>query len=131
MKIGQLAKTVGLDIQTLRYYESQGLLKEPQRLENGYRNYPQNSIERLHFIKKAKLVGFTLKEIKDLLAIQVTKDEHTCQEVKKFTQIKLDEINQKINKLNEIKSALQKIHTSCCGGEETAAHCSILQALAN
>jgi len=131
MKIGQLAKTVDLDIQTLRYYESQGLINEPQRLENGYRDYPQKSIERLRFIKKAKLVGFTLKEIKDLLAIQVTKDEHTCQEVKNFTQIKLDEINQKINELSEIKSALQKIHTSCCGGEETAAHCSILQALEN
>ena len=131
MKIGRLAKTVDLDIQTLRYYESQGLINEPQRLENGYRDYPQKSIERLRFIKKAKLVGFTLKEIKDLLAIQVTKDEHTCQEVKNFTQIKLDEINQKINELSEIKSALQKIHTSCCGGEETAAHCSILQALEN
>ncbi len=131
MKIGQLAKTVDLDIQTLRYYESQGLINEPQRLENGYRDYPQNSVERLRFIKKAKLVGFTLKEIKDLLAIQVTKDEHTCQEVKNFTQIKLDEINQKINELSEIKAALQKIHTSCCGGEETAAHCSILQALEN
>ena len=131
MKIGQLAKTVGIDIQTLRYYESQGLLNEPNRLENGYRDYPNESIERLQFIKKAKLVGFTLKEIKDLLAIQVTKDEHTCQEVKSFTQIKLDEINQKINELNEIKSALQKIHTSCCGGDETAAHCSILQALEN
>ena len=131
MKIGQLAKTVEIDIQTLRYYESQGLLNEPKRLDNGYRDYPIESVERLRFIKKAKLVGFTLKEIKDLLAIQVTKDEHTCQEVKNFTQIKLDEINQKINKLSEIKSALQKIHTSCCGGSETAAHCSILQALEN
>ena len=131
MKIGQLAKTVEIDIQTLRYYESQGLLNEPKRLDNGYRDYPIESVERLRFIKKAKLVGFTLKEIKELLAIQVTKDEHTCQEVKSFTQIKLDEINQKINELSEIKSALQKIHTSCCGGSETAAHCSILQALEN
>ena len=131
MKIGQLAKTVDIDIQTLRYYESQGLLNKPNRLENGYRDYPTDSVQSLQFIKKAKLVGFTLKEIKELLAIQVTKDKHTCQEVKNFTQIKLDEINQKIYKLNEIKSALQKIHTSCCGGDETAAHCSILQALEN
>ena len=131
MKIGQLAKTVEIDIQTLRYYESQGLLNEPNRLDNGYRDYPIESVERLRFIKKAKLVGFTLKEIKELLAIQVTKDEHTCQEVKNFTQIKLDEINQKINELSTIKSALQKIHTSCCGGDETAEHCSILQALEN
>lgn len=131
MKIGQLAKTVEIEIQTLRYYESQGLLSEPTRLDNGYRDYPESTIASLRFIKKAKLVGFTLKEIKELLAIQVTKDEHTCQEVKHFTQVKLQEISNKINELLEIKSALKKIHTSCCGGSETAAHCSILSALEN
>jgi len=129
MKIGDLASSVGIDIQTLRYYESQGLLAEPLRLANGYRDYPVDAISRLKFIKKAKIVGFTLKEIKELLAIQVTKDEHTCQEVKKFTQIKLDEISKKIQQLNQIKSALKKIHTSCCGGSEIATHCSILSAL--
>ncbi len=129
MKIGHLAKSVGIDIQTVRYYESQGLLTEPNRMENGYRDFPVDSIKRLQFIKKAKLVGFTLKEIKELLAIQVTKDKHTCQEVKNFTQIKLDEINQKIKKLTEIESALKKIHSLCCGGSEKASHCSILQAL--
>jgi len=129
MKIGALASTVGIDIQTLRYYESQGLLNEPQRLQNGYRDYPQDAVTNLNFIKKAKLVGFTLKEIKELLAIQVTKDEHTCQEVKSYTQIKLDEIENKLAELNKIKFALEKIHTSCCGGMETAAHCSILSAL--
>jgi len=129
MKIGDLASSVGIDIQTLRYYESQGLLEEPQRLQNGYRDYPEDAIASLKFIKKAKLVGFTLKEIKELLAIQVTKDEHTCQEVKAFTQVKLDEISNKIQELTLIESALKKIHTSCCGGPETATHCSILSAL--
>ena len=100
MKIGDLATSVGIDIQTLRYYENQGLLDEPERLQNGYRDYPEGAIASLSFIKKAKLVGFTLKEIKELLAIQVTKDEHTCQEVKNFTQIKLDEISKKIKELN-------------------------------
>jgi len=131
MKIGQLAKVVGIEIQTLRYYESQGLLSKPMRLENGYRDYPVSTVSSLNFIKKAKLVGFTLKEIKDLLAIQVTKDEHTCQEVKHFTQAKLHEISHKITELLAIKSALKKIHASCCGGNETAAHCSILSALEN
>jgi MerR family Zn(II)-responsive transcriptional regulator of zntA len=131
MKIGQLAKVVGIEIQTLRYYESQGLLSKPVRLENGYRDYPASTVSSLNFIKKAKLVGFTLKEIKDLLAIQVTKDEHTCQEVKHFTQTKLHEISHKITELLAIKSALKKIHASCCGGNETAAHCSILSALEN
>ena len=129
MKIGELSSSVGLDIQTLRYYEIQGLLNEPKRLGNGYRDYPDSAITRLQFVKKAKLVGFTLKEIKELLAIQVTKDEHTCQEVKAFTQTKLQEIENKIKELSSIKNALEKIHTSCCGGNETAAHCSILSTL--
>ena len=129
MKIGNLSTSVGIDIQTLRYYESQGLIAEPTRLANGYRDYPNSAITKLEFIKKAKLVGFTLKEIKDLLAIQVTKDEHTCQEVKQFTQVKLDEIENKICELLAIEKALKKIHISCCGGSETAAHCSILSAL--
>ncbi len=131
MKIGELAKTVGLDIQTLRYYESQGLLEEPLRTQSGYRDYSEGAITHLSFIKKAKLVGFTLKEIKDLLAIQVTKDEHTCKEVKQFTQVKLDEINHKLGELNQIKLALEKIHKTCCGGSEIATHCSILSALEN
>lgn len=131
MKIGELAKSVNIDIQTLRYYESQKLLNKPRRLNNGYRDYPQSTIARLNFIKKAKVVGFTLQEIKELLAIQVTKDQHTCQEVKGFTQIKLNEINHKIRELKTIKTALTKIHASCCGGDETAQHCSILQALEN
>ena len=129
MKIGVLAKKVGLDIQTIRYYETQGLLQQPSRLQNGYRDYSESAVVSLNFIKKAKLVGFTLKEIKELLAIQVTKDEHTCQEVKTYTQIKLDEIQQKIDELQNIQAALEKIHSSCCGGNETAAHCSILSAL--
>ena len=129
MKIGNLSTSVGIDIQTLRYYESQGLIAEPTRLANGYRDYPNSAITKLESIKKAKLVGFTLKEIKDLLAIQVTKDEHTCQEVKQFTQVKLDEIENKISELLAIEKALKKIHISCCGGSETAAHCSILSAL--
>lgn len=129
MKIGQLAKIVNIDIQTLRYYETQGLLQQPKRLANGYRDYPQEAIARVTFIKRAKMVGFTLKEIKELLAIQVTKDAYTCQEVKNFTQLKLDEIDHKISELMDIRSALKKIHVSCCGGQETAAHCSILSAL--
>lgn len=131
MKIGHLATIVGIDIQTLRYYESQGLLAQPQRLANGYRDYPNTAIDSLNFIKKAKLVGFTLKEIKQLLAIQVTKDANTCEQVKQFTQIKLDQISEKIQQLRHIQQALKKIHSSCCGSQETAAHCSILTALEN
>lgn len=130
MKIGQLSKTVDIDIQTLRYYESQGLIDPPLRQANGYRNYSQSSIQQLRFIKQAKLVGFTLAEIKQLLAIQVTADKHTCEQVKAYTGDKLSEIDNKINELQKIKLALEKIHQSCCGGSEPAEHCSILSALA-
>ena len=71
------------------------------------------------FIKKAKLVGFTLAEIKELLEIQVTADEHTCEEVKTYTSEKLQEIDKKIAELIHIQSALKKIHERCCAGSET------------
>ena len=131
MKIGELSNTTGIDIQTLRYYESQNLISKPKRLSNGYRDYSHDTVSTLQFIKKAKMVGFTLNEIRELLEIKVTKDEHTCHEVKEYTQMKLDEINQKIDELQKIKSALSKIHQTCCGGFESAVHCSILSALEN
>ncbi len=130
MKISELASRIKIDTSTIRYYESKGLIDKPKRLANGYRNYSEKSLQQLTFIKKAKLVGFKLDEIKQLLSIQVTADEHTCKEVKEYTSFKLSEIEKKIVELSEIKTALKSIHDSCCGGMENATHCSILSALA-
>jgi len=129
MRIGQLARQSNTSTETLRFYESEGLLPQPVRLANGYRDYPTETLQRIRFIQHAKTVGFTLREIQDLLSIQVEKDQHTCEEVKNLTQQKLDEIEQKLSQLHAIRNALRLIHERCCGGSESAAHCSILGAL--
>ncbi|WP_438864419.1 Zn(2+)-responsive transcriptional regulator [Neptunicella sp.] len=128
-QIGELAKQTHISVETLRYYESKGLISAQQRTDSGYRLYAEADVQRLHFVLQAKKVGFSLKEIDQLLNLQVAKDRHTCEEVKQVTGNKIEEIEQKIHDLNQIKQALQRLHQACCGGQESAANCSILQTL--
>ncbi|WP_416306468.1 Zn(2+)-responsive transcriptional regulator [Neptunicella sp. SCSIO 80796] len=128
-RIGELAKQTDISVETLRYYESKGLISAAQRTESGYRLYSNADVQRLNFVLQAKKVGFSLKEIDQLLNLQVEKDEHTCEEVKQVTGNKIEEIEQKIHDLNHIKQALQRLHQACCGGQESAVNCSILQSL--
>lgn len=127
MKIGQLAKRTGFSVGTLRYYEHQGLLEKPGRAENGYRAYSEDCLPQLMFIDQAKSVGFSLTEIKQLLSISELKNEHTCGEVKAFVGKKITEIETQIAQLQQMLSTLDAMHSQCVGGDETAAHCPILQ----
>ncbi|MBC3765957.1 Zn(2+)-responsive transcriptional regulator [Neptunicella marina] len=129
LQIGELAKQAGISVDTLRFYESKGLVKASERSEGGYRLYSQADSERLNFILQAKKVGFSLKEIQQLLTLDAHKDQHTCNEVKQVTGQKIEEIEQKIHDLVVIKQALQHLHQACCGGPESAENCTILQSL--
>ncbi|WP_246722939.1 Zn(2+)-responsive transcriptional regulator [Aliikangiella sp. G2MR2-5] len=129
LKIGQLAARAGISVESLRYYESEGLISANCRSENGYRLYSDESIQKLGFILHAKKIGFSLKEIKRLLGLRLNRDQHTCEEVKDYTGAKIREIEQKIADLVKMKSALVSLHEACCGGNETADNCSILQTL--
>ncbi len=128
LRIGELAKLTETNNETLRFYESRGLLNEPRRSESGYRLYTQAEVLRVHFIVRAKRMGFSLKEIDELLSLRVDK-ESTCSEVKELAEHKLQDIGNKIAELNRMKNALQQITDACCGGEEPAIHCTILNAL--
>lgn len=128
-KIGELAQKAGVKVETLRYYETQGLLIAQMRTSSGYRLYSQQDIQSLFFILHAKKVGFALKEIKFLLDFQHHKSEHTCEDVKKYTGNKLSEIEAKIADLKNMHGALTRLHQACCGGIESAQNCSILQSL--
>ena len=81
LSIGQIASQGGVGVETVRFYERQGLLDKPPRKESGYRHYPPEAVSRLHFIKKAKEVGFSLKEIKELLSLRLDTTA-TCQDVR-------------------------------------------------
>jgi len=128
-QIGELAKKLAVSTDTLRYYEKHKLLVPCSRSEKGYRLYNDNNLRSLTFIISAKKCGFTLKDIQELLSIQVDKSSHSCQEVKGFTEHKLHQVEEKINELSAIKLSLEKLVETCCGGNESAAYCTILSTL--
>ncbi len=129
LKIGQVATQAGVGVETIRFYERKGLLEEPPRRASGYRQYPQEVVARIRFIKRAKELGFALKEIAQLLALRV--DETTnASEVKLRAQAKIAEIEGKIVDLERMKSALSTV-TECCAGQGPLSECPILDALEN
>ena len=95
-RIGQLSEITGCNIETLRFYEREGLLPAPPRGENGYRYYDTEAVARVRFILRAKQLGFSLREIDELLSIRVDLNASTCADVKQIALDKLDAIEQKI-----------------------------------
>ncbi|ANU35182.1 Zn(2+)-responsive transcriptional regulator [Vibrio scophthalmi] len=131
-QIGELAKRCGVSADTLRFYEKNSLIKPAGRSDSGYRLYNEENQKQVTFILKAKELGLSLDEIKELLEIKLEATEHSCAEVKAITTAKLDVIDQKIAELKRIRSALKKINDACCGHiDDNASHCSILGALAS
>ena len=129
LTIGQVARSAGVGVETVRFYERQGLLEEPARKESGYRQYDEDVVARLRFIRRSKELGFSLKEIKQLLALRVDTST-TCAEVRSRAAAKIADIQQKIVALQRIKKALVKL-TSVCRGRGPTSECPILDALDN
>jgi MerR family mercuric resistance operon transcriptional regulator len=110
--IGQLAKDIELSIDTLRYYEDLGLVEKPLRLPNGYRNYTLEIKNRFLFIKWAKTIGFTLKEIKEMLDIKHASSD-TCEAIKIQAVGKIELIDKKILELKKLRKSLKEIVLVC------------------
>jgi MerR family mercuric resistance operon transcriptional regulator len=127
LTIGQVAQQAGVGVETVRFYERQGLLEEPARRASGYRQYPEDVVARLRFIRRAKELGFSLKEIKELLALRVDRTT-TCREVKEQAQAKITDIEGKIRSLLRMSAALMEL-TRSCRGRGPASECPILEAL--
>ena len=125
--IGQVAKEAGVGVETLRYYEREGLLKEPPRRASGYRQYPEDAVKRIQFIKRAQELGFSLKEITELLALRVD-PATSSSEVKQRAEAKLADIQRKVEELLRMKRALEQI-THLCSGHGPVSECPILDAL--
>ncbi|MBU2895343.1 Zn(2+)-responsive transcriptional regulator [Vibrio hepatarius] len=131
-QIGELAKRCGVTTDTLRFYEKNNLIKPIGRSESGYRLYNEENQKQVGFILKAKDLGLSLDEIRELLEINLEATEHSCAEVKAITTAKLVLIDDKISELTRIRGALKKINDACCGHvDDDASHCSILSALAS
>jgi MerR family copper efflux transcriptional regulator len=123
--IGTLAKRAGVSIDTVRYYERDGLLAPKTRLASGYRRYGELEVSRLRFIRRAQALGFSLKEVKELLAISNQRD---VARVKRRAQEKLIDVERRIAELERVRSGLANL-IAACPGHGRAADCPILQAL--
>ena len=125
--IGQVAKQSNVSVETIRYYEKEGLIEEPERKESGYRQYKGEAIARLSFIQQAKELGFSLKEIGELLSIK--SDANTvCSDVKQLAQDKLDDVECKIKILQRMRKSLKKL-VDACPGQAPISDCPILDSL--
>ena len=129
MKIGELAKQSGLSAHTLRFYEKQGLIEASARSESNYRVYSQGDLATAKFIKRSREMGFSLEEVEVFLSIRADKPAHVCREAKDIAQLKIVDLQQKIEDLQGVLVALHKLSDACCGGNESAEFCSIIEAL--
>lgn len=126
-RVGEVAKRAGVNLQTIRYYERRGLLPRPPRTASNYRLYPQDSVRRVLFIKRAQELGFTLKEIQDLLSLRAS-PRARCADVRNRAEAKVRDIDEKMHTLAAIRKALTRLIGEC-SGKGPVTECPILDAL--
>ena len=126
--IGAIARQAGVNIETLRYYERQGVVAKPPRTGSNYRIYPQDTVRRIRFVKRAQELGFSLKEIKALLALRASRGSK-CEDVRRQALRKIDEIEEKIRSLEAMKTVLGKLAEECASTQGPLSDCPILESL--
>lgn len=127
LSIGAVARKAGVGIDTIRYYERENLLPPPQRRASGYRDYGADVVARLRFIRRAKDLGFTLEEIRELLALSGDR-ERGVKSVKQRAAARLGEVEQRIRELQRMRRGLKQL-IDACPGHGAPEHCPILGAL--
>ncbi|TKB51319.1 Zn(2+)-responsive transcriptional regulator [Ferrimonas sediminicola] len=128
-RIGELATACEVTADTLRFYEKNGLLSPSSRSDKGYRLYTDEDARHLKFILRAKAMGFSLTEISELLNIEASRSDWACADVKGMVEAKAAELQRKIDEMTRLRDSLQELADACCGGPESAIHCSILDTL--
>jgi Hg(II)-responsive transcriptional regulator len=127
LSIGQVARRAGVGVETVRFHEREGLLDEHARRASGYRQYPQEAVKQICFIKRAQHLGFSLKEIRELLALRMER-QTDCSQVKERAEAKIAAVEQKIIELQRMRQALLQV-TALCRSEEPSSRCPLLDAL--
>jgi|SRR5215813_11779013 len=125
--ISAVAKHTNVHVETLRYYERRGLVARPPRSVANYRLYPEDTVQRVRFIKHAQALGFSLQEIKELLALRAA-PRARCADVRVRAEAKINTIDAKIRALQAMKRALTKLVAECAG-HGPITDCPILDAL--
>lgn len=127
LTIGQLAENAGVGVETIRFYQRKGLVEEPEKPRDGYRRYPAEAAQRIRFIRQAQEIGFSLREIGELLALRVDRSR-SCADVRRHAEAKILEVRSKIDALQQIERALTRLARSCSGAGPTT-ECPILDAI--
>jgi len=112
LTIGQVARSAEVTVETVRYYEREGLIENPPRSDSGYRQYPEKTVEQLRFISNAKSLGFSLHEVRQLLQL-LSKQDSTSEGLIAFITKKIDQLNEKINDMSEARNSLENLLEGC------------------
>ena len=128
MKIGAIAKQTGLKIETIRFYEAEGLIEPPTRSGGNYRLYGQTHLDRLSFIKRSRDLGFTLDQVRDLLRL-ADNPRGSCEEVDSIVALHIDEIDHKLADLTALRSEVVRWGSDC--EATTIAECKVIDALSS
>jgi len=127
MRSSELAAEAGVNVETLRYYERRGLLREPERLESGYRAYPPDAVGTVRFIKRAQELGFSLAEVYQLLDLAAGGPD-SCDAVQDLARRKLDEFDRKMATLGAMRTSLQRL-VDTCTRPRSERECPLLQSI--
>ncbi len=127
MKIGELSKSSGCSVQTIRYYEREGLLSDPERSEGNFRLYSDKALKELEFVKHCRSLDIPLNDIKRLIELK-NKPEESCSSVNSLIDKQLTLVNQRIKELKALKKELQQM-ASTCGAGGTIEGCGIIKSL--
>jgi MerR family transcriptional regulator, copper efflux regulator len=127
LSIGKVARRAGIGVETIRFYEREGLLAAPARRDSGYRLYTEGVIGRIRFIRRAKELGFSLKEIKELLQLR-RNSSSTCEDIREKAEAKITNVETKIGMLKKMKQALTEL-SAACKGRTSLGECPILEFL--
>jgi MerR family transcriptional regulator, copper efflux regulator len=128
--IGEAARLAGVGVETVRFYERKGLITRPTRPETGRRRYTEATVSRIHFIQRAKHLGFSLREVAELISLRLD-SVSTCEAVRTQAELKVRDIERRIADLEKMRSALGKLVKSCIAGKGPSSECPILDALEN
>ena len=125
LTIGKLALSSGVNVETIRFYERKGILKQPKK-SGSFRYYPEEYIDRIRFVKRSQELGFTLSEVKELLELKI-KNKAKCADVLSKTEEKINEINKKIKDLKKMKKSLEGLANCCVDLNQPLSDCPILE----
>ncbi len=127
LTIGTVARFAGVGVETVRFYERKGLVEKPRKPLSGFRIYDPQTVERIRFIKQAQELGFSLREIAELLELRADRDAD-CEQVRTRARAKLADVRERMRRLEQIREALETLIGSC-PGRGPLENCSILEAM--